>query len=342
MFFKKLFTKSCVQLLEKGDALFKEERFAEARQYYLDAIDKITGSLQDQQVLAHLKSMLSKCGNSLGEMNIAEAEAAFRSGNPRKAAEYLQLSLELADDVSIREKAETLLTSLAEFPAEPAVNMKSSAKHDCASCSSSHSPTTEPDPIRPDHLHANEQFLLLANTLPGDLPQRYSSLGEEFASAFLLAHSDNPDEALNKFRQLLSTGENDIILYETALLEFRAGRMSVCESLLKRALKINADNPVCNLSLAQLYADTGRLDEAAAVLKRMMDQMILHEQALVMLADVHTLQGDNESAVTILTSGLQIPVLKKASAERLVRILAAQGRDDEAAYLFKTYLKGCC
>jgi len=43
-----------------------------------------------------------------------------------------------------------------------------------------------------------------------------------------------------------------------------------------------------------------------------------------------------------LSSGIQLPALKKAAAERLVEILSTQGRDDEAAFLTKTYLKGCC
>lgn len=342
MFFKRFFSKSFTQLLEKGESLYKDGHYAEARQYYADALEKISTHDGEQQSLAHIESMLSSCGNRLAEMNIIEAEAASRSGNVRKAVEHLELSLALADDVSVREKAEALLASFAELPSVQSVKSAPAAKHDCNSCSSSHQPSAEPDPVLPDHLHSHEQFQLLVNTLPGDLPQRYSSLGEEFALVYLLAHSENSDQALNKFRQLLLAGENDIILYETALLEFRNGRLDVCEALLNRALKLNEDNPVCNLSLAQLYADTGRLGEAEVFLKRMMSRMILYEQALVMLADVLTLQGDHENAVKLLTDGLQMPSLKKASAERLVQILAAQGRNDEAAYLFKTYLKGCC
>jgi hypothetical protein len=74
----------------------------------------------------------------------------------------------------------------------------------------------------------------------------------------------------------------------------------------------------------------------------MMERLILYEQSLVMLADVYTAQGDQENAINLLSSGILIPALKKASAERLVPILASQGRDTEAAFIVKTYLKGCC
>lgn len=342
MFFKKFFSKSFEQILAKGEALFKGAHYAEARQYFCDALEKVHDSTGEEQNRAYLHSMISKCGNFLAEMNICEAEAALRTGNDQKAAEHLDLSLELADDVLIREKTGKLIASLIKPSSVDNNKAEIVRKQSCSSCSSSSSHTPETSHALPDHLHSHEQFQLLINTLPGDLPQRYTSLGEEFADAYLLAHSDDNAKALNKFRQLLSTGENDIILYEIAILEYKDGRADVCESLLRRALQLNADNPVCNLSLAQLLADVGRLVEAADLLRNMMERMILYEQSLVMLADVYAALGDQENAIKLLSNGIQMPALKKASAERLVPILAAQGRDNEAAYIVKTYLKGCC
>lgn len=342
MFFKKFFSKNFKQLLEEGDSLFKENRFSEARNCYLDALEKLHNSAAEPQTLDHIHAMLAKCGNRLAEMNIFEAEAAISAGSTKKAAEHLDLSLELADDVSIREKADKLFSSLSASIDSESGKPVSSGKHGCASCGPNHHAAPQPDTVLPDHLHSHEQFHLLINTLPGDLPQRYASLGEEFASAYMLAYSDESGAALNKFKQLLSAGENDIVLYETALLEYKEGRLDVCESLLQRALKVNGDNPACNLSQAQLFIATGRLDEAVAFLKGMMDRNILFEQSLIMLADVYAMKGDQESAITLLSSGIQIPALKKASAERLVPILSSQGRNDEAAFLAKTYLKGCC
>jgi len=342
MFFRGLFAKSIEQVMGKGDSCFKEERYSEARQYYLDALEKIQNPAGEQQNLDYIRAMLAKCGNSLAEMNISEAEAALRAGNNQKAAEYLELSLELADDVSIREKTEKLISSLIASASPESNRVEPTGNHGCSSCGPGHHSKPLLAPILPDHLHSDEQFLLLVNTLPGDLPQRYVSLGEEFASAYLLAHSEESGEALSKFRQLLSAGDNDIILYETALLEYKEGRIDVCESLLHRALTLNRENPVCNLSLAQLFTETGRLEEAAVLLKSMMDRTILLEQSLILLADVYTIKGDHENAITLLSSGIQMPALKKAAAERLVAILSTQGRDDEAAFLIKTYLKGCC
>lgn len=189
---------------------------------------------------------------------------------------------------------------------------------------------------------SGEQFLLLIHTLPGDLPKRYEALGENFAEAYLLAHSDDLHSALALYKELLSQGENDILLCEIALLEYRLGMPDRCETLLRRALTLDEGNPLVHLSLAQFYIDTRRLSESVPVLSGMMERDMLHDQAMLMLGDVYAMMGRVDEAIEVYTRGLQLPALKKASAERLVQVLTAQDRTDEAAYLFKTYLKGCC
>ena len=342
MFFSRFFSKNPRQLREQGDSLFKESRFAEARHLYQDAAEKLSSSESDKDEIAYIQSMISKSSNALAELNVIEAEAAIRSGNYDKAEEYLKLSLELADDVSVREKTDKLFSMINESQSTPAAPGKPASSHGCSSCSPSHHLPPEPDSTLPDHLQSHEQFQLLVNTLPGDLPQRYIDLGEKFASAYLIAHSEYPVKALEIFNELMSQEESDILMYETALLFFRGGDLVKCEHLLKKALRVNDSNPVCCLSLAQLYAESERFDDAISLLTLMSERQILPEQALIMLADVHSMKGDTGNAIDILGRTIEMPVLKKASAERLVRLLASEGRDEEASFIAKNYLKGCC
>jgi pentatricopeptide repeat protein len=342
MFFSRFFRKNPQQLKEQGDTLFKDGRFAEARHLYMDVAEKLSSSESNKEEIAYIHSMISRSANSLAELNIIEAEASIRSGNYDKADEYLKLSLELADDVCIREKADELFLIINESQSVAATSVKQAGNHNCSSCNSSHHLAPEPDSTLPDHLQSHEQFQLLVNTLPGDLPQRYTDLGEKFASAYLIAHSENPGKALEIFIELMSHEESDILMYETALLYFRGGDAVRCEQFLKKALTVNDSNPVCCLSLAQLYTESGRFDDAISLLNLMSERQILVEQTLIMLADVHAIKGDTGNAIDILSRTIEIPVLKKASAERLVKLLASEGRDDEASFVAKNYLKGCC
>jgi tetratricopeptide (TPR) repeat protein len=342
MFFSRFFGKNSQQLKERGDSLFNDGHFADARLTYLDAAEKLASTGSNNEDLAYIQTMISRSANSLAELNIIEAEASIRSGNYDKAQENINLSLELADDVTIREKAEQLLFSINEPQSTSVAATKPAGSHTCSSCSSSHHHSPEPDSFLPDHLQSHEQFQLLVNTLPGDLPHRYMDMGEKFASAYLIAHSDNPGKALEIFNELMLHKESDILFYEAALLYFRGGESVKCEQLLKKALAINDANPVCCLSLAQLYAESGRFDEAITLLNFMIEHQILAEQSLIMLADVHAAKGDSVNAIEILSKTLEIPALKKASAERLVGLLTAEGRADEASFIAKNYLKGCC
>src|SRR5690242_1851552 len=110
MFFSKFFRKNPQQLREQGDTLFKEGRFADARHLYMEAAEKLPSSGANDEDITYLRTMISRSSNSLAELNIIEADASIRSGNYAKGEEHLNLALELADDVSVREKADELIS----------------------------------------------------------------------------------------------------------------------------------------------------------------------------------------------------------------------------------------
>ena len=342
MFFSRFFKKDYSKVKGKAESLFASGHFAEARSRYLDAVAIINESNENVSELDFLHRRIADAGNRLAEMNIDEAEAAYRSGNDLKAAENLQLALELADDVSLRQKAESLLQSSGIINKKTEEVPPVQKSHGCATCSTSGHKTEDIHSDIPDSLTPTERFQLLINTLPGDLPQRYSELGEKFASAYLFAYDDDFNEADRLYNEILESEKSDIVLYEKGILHFRAGDLTGCEMLFKYSLTINNSNPLAHLGLAQLYADTRRFDEASVILSAMIQADILPEQSLIMQGDIYTAQGFYDKAMQIFTPALEDPALKKTAAERLVHILNAQGRETEAAYLVKTYLKGCC
>lgn len=341
MFFRKFFSKDGSQLKDKGDKLFAAGHFADARNTYEAALEQFDREDSPAAERAYVCSQISKAANKLAEINLSEAETAFRLGDIKKGSEHLQLSLELADDVRVREKAEFLLANLENANDLVVDRSSHQATHACASCATSSPLATElSDPAT--ELPDDEQFQLLVNALPGNLPQRYGQLGEKFAIAYLFAHKEMSAEALTLIDELLSAGENDILLYEAALLHFRSGDAVTCEQYLRRAMQIEVTNPLCHLGLAQLYVDTGRYGNALEILETMIARDILLDHALIMSGDVHMLQGEQSRAIEVFTAALNNPGLRKIAAERLVTILGSQGRDAEANYLIKTYLKGCC
>ena len=163
-----------------------------------------------------------------------------------------------------------------------------------------------------------------------------------FAHGYLLIHDGDETGGEEVLVNLPELQDNDIVLYELALLSFRKGQPDVCEQMLRRAIERNSANPLCYLGLVQLLTDTGRLTESVPILQFMIDNQLLAEQAIVFLGDVNLNLGNIDLAMDNYARALELPLAAKAAAERLIPLLRNDNRDEEAAFLFKKYLKGCC
>jgi tetratricopeptide (TPR) repeat protein len=183
---------------------------------------------------------------------------------------------------------------------------------------------------------------LYFQTLPGDLPERYAGMGEEFARGCHLNLAGDEEAALRVFEGLSLDTDNDILNYEKAILSYHKGDSGKCEQLLLEALGLNPANPLCTIGLAQLYTEIGRGPEALQVLERMIASDLLPEQARMMQGELYTLLQDEPNAVESYSKLLTSPKFAREAAERIVPLLERQGRNEEAAYLVKKYAKGCC
>ncbi len=134
MFLKKLFNfgKDYNHYLEKGDKYLADERFADARNAYGEALEKLEAS--GEAALSQIEAVRQKIaltGNMLGRLNLVEAEHALSSGDREKAGEHLRIVMDLADDATLRKNAERLQAEL-DSEAPEAEHVK--AVHNCGSC----------------------------------------------------------------------------------------------------------------------------------------------------------------------------------------------------------------
>ncbi|WP_298269342.1 tetratricopeptide repeat protein [Geobacter sp.] len=339
MFIKKLFRKGHESYLEKGEKLLAAGRVAEARTLFQDALESLSSDCPGRDAVeAQIRERIALTGNRLAELNLEEARHALKSGEMAKAEEHLNLALDLAEDVTIREKAEKILAAI------PSDGLHEHGVHDGAGCSGCHGTSCQPTESATFSSHGlmdSDRFELLVRPLPGDLPERYLDLGKEFAKGYLAADAGDTAAARAVYEDLLSRDENDILRYEIALLDHRAGETERCERQLRRALELNDANPLCNLVLVQLLGETGRFAEAISHLQGMVARNILTEQAEMFLGDIYHAQGDNLRAIEHY-SRLLSGQYKREAAERLAGVLVECGRNDEAEYVVKQYLKGCC
>jgi tetratricopeptide (TPR) repeat protein len=341
MLLKKLFnfSKDFNYYLEKGDRYLAAERFADARNAFGEALKKIgeSGEAPISQVEA-VRQKIALTGNMLGRLNLVEAEYAISSGDRKKAEEHLRIILELADDKTLRENSERLLAEL-DSDAPRAEWVKD--VHDCGSCGEVDAETGDDGRhVTDDNISGEDRLALYFQTLPGDLPERYAAMGEEFGRGCLLTLEGNEEGALRVFEELSADTEDDILSYEKAILYYHRGDAGKCEDLLQKAIGLNPGNPLCGIGLVQLYIETGRETEALQVLDRMISDDLIPEQATLMQGDLYSLLRDESNAIESYSRLLTSPKFSREAAERIVPLLESQGRSEEAAYVAKKFAKG--
>ncbi|WP_232279002.1 tetratricopeptide repeat protein [Geotalea uraniireducens] len=340
MLFNKLFQKNYRYYMEQGDKFLQEGRFADAKYSYGEAIDKIdTTNDAGKADMLRLQNKIIIVNDGLADLNLLEAEHAINCNDRSKAEDHLLLVMELAEDVTIREKAGKLLENLTVQ--NHSTNLINN-NNGCFGCKSSAEELSENSHVSDDQLSMEDRFELLIHTLPAPLPERYAALGKKFACAYLLIHDGDDVKALQILEELLSENENDILLYEAALIKYRCGEIIDCERFLRQAISINPSNSLCYLGLVQLLIDSDRLHEVIPVLNHMIEFGLLSDQALVLLGDVYVMIGDDLKAIDNFSKALSSPGVARGAAEKLVSLLKKHDRVEEAAYISKRYLKACC
>jgi tetratricopeptide (TPR) repeat protein len=343
MFFSKFFKKDHLHYLAQGTKHLAAERYADARVDFLEAQACCPAEAAD--AARQISAGLSQAGNHLAELNLAEGSYALNAGELAKAVDNFTLALQLADDPKLKARAQAGLQQVDQPQPAPAVAASSSKSgghggSSCGSCKDGGTHAIEDD--QGAGMHEDDRFFLLVQPLPGDLPGRYCALGEKFVRAYLLIQEGNDAQALPILQEMQLSCENDIVNYEVALILYRAGRAHECEEMLKGALRLNPGNATVYLALVHLKADAGQYAEAIGIVSRMKELGILADQAQYMLGELHEASGDQAAALEAWSQALELPSVAKASAERLIPILSSQGRGEEAKYLAKRYLKGCC
>lgn len=341
MFFSRFFKKDAETLLQKGEKLLASHDFSHAAHTFEDALVTIKNECPDDTgKITRVKQGLIDARNALALLNVQEAEHQIQLGNMEKAEEHLDLAISQTEDKTLHEKAAALRIQAAQAQAQiPA--KKTASGHSCSGCGSHDHGNNQSEANDPDLHFAGDRFELLTSSLPGDLPQRYTSMGDEFVKAYMMSDENLDEEALKTFRSLPGCEENDIILYEMAVLYHRQNNLRECENLFKKSLTVNPTNPVTNLGFFHLLADAGRLPEAATHLESMIALDVLTLQAQLFLGDVKAGMGQGSAALDIYSELLQTPFAKEA-AKRVVPLLQAAGREQEAAFVAKQHLKGCC
>ncbi|MSN25759.1 MAG: tetratricopeptide repeat protein [Geobacter sp.] len=334
----KLFSKSPLDLLAKGDRHLESESFFDARTCYEDGLQRCSNSAEGQDLADKLKKRIETANYKLAELNLSEAEFAFTRGEIRKAIDNLELVKTLTYDAIIREKAEVLIQQCCATDDNPEEQAKAS---DCSSCSHVSGSDGSDSPHYDESLPPMEYYDLLIRQLPIEQYLRYSELGEDFACAYIATSQDRHEEALSYLEKCAGITDQDIYYCETGKILHRLGNDQDAEQLLRKAIQVNRKNTLSWYNLALLLIESGRLDECLQVLDTMVAEEYMPGEAMLMRAEIMESTGDHERAINQYTQLLTTPYARTA-AEKMYGILLLTDRQNDAAVIFKKYLGKCC
>jgi len=334
----RLFSKTPVDLLAKGDRYLDSEAFFDARTCYEDGLKRCSDTDSENDLKLTFQQRIEAANLKLAELNLSEARFAFSRGDTVKAIDHLELVKTLTYDAVVREKAETMLNECRVADDAPAEQVKASA---CGTCSHTTGIDCADSPQDDDSLHPMEYYDLLIRQLPTEQYQRYVELGEDFAYAYVAASQDRHEDALTRLEQCAGTVDQDIYCCEIGKVLHRLGKDLEAEQYLRKALQHNRSNTLIWLNLAMLMIDSGRIAECMQVLDTMIAEELMPEQAMLMRAEILEASGDLDGAINQYTP-LLTTAYARSAAEKLYGALLAVGRQNDAAVIFKKYLGKCC
>lgn len=341
--FDAIFAKNPRQLLERGDRLLENKRYFDARSSYEDALAGFRKQGADNEQIATCCQRIDQANRCLAQLNIDEATHLIRRGDQKKAAEHLELAKSLSNDQEIHTAADQHLARLEEIEYDTPADTAPESASGCSSCSSgSCSPPAEVAVENPDaDLPLLVYYELLIQQLPSEVKPRYAQLGEDFAALYVEASKNNHEEALQRLEAWNDPAARDIYFYEKGMCQYRMGRVREAEASFRYSIKIREDNSLAYIGLVLLLLESRRLPEADVQLDHMISQGYLPEQATLFKAEIRLAYGETDHAIELFSSLIKTPYERQA-ATRLHETLIHCGRDQEAAYVLKTYLGGCC
>ena len=138
--------------------------------------------------------------------------------------------------------------------------------------------------------------------------------GEREALSFLTAHPDASP------------------LYDVLYAHYRAsGKLDDAAKLLLRKIEKNPGNPAFRVQLARHYADAGKKTEMAAALQPILEDSDRTPPALLLVGDFYNSINDHDAALRILNQGLEeFPQSKDAYRKKIAATLVTAGKLDQA------------
>ena len=180
-----------------------------------------------------------------------------------------------------------------------------------------------------------EQFLRAATTLKPTANPEEGQARAWLALAHLLENK-KPDDALQAYRKASELMPKDPEPHLSAgLLRERQKEFSDAEAEYKQVLELDPHSTEAAIGLTNIYMKSGHLGDAEPLLRRLATERLDDAGIHLQLGRVLAAQGKKDDAITELQTALKLTPNDSEAQRELVDLLTSAGKNDQAEVIYR-------
>ena len=254
--------KSFESIEEKGDRLVRSNDLGLAKLEYEKALSRLeaASSAQVSQDRDRIEMKIQETGESLALQHKTTAEELIEAGCFEEAGELLDLARELTHDPQLSSDIDTL--SAEVVPGAMAARQTEELEE-------------TPDWEEFDTDDEDGYFLILCSTLPDDVQEAYTDLGENFQSGYIALNRGDFESATVLLNRALEDQGQDItyVHLELATVYLNLGDTQGARDLLEAFIEIYPESLRAYEVLCEIYWESEAYDLADTLLKSCPDTL---------------------------------------------------------------------
>ena len=249
--------------LERLRKAIEQKRFADAC-LLAEQLAEQSLSATDAAEVERLRLL---AGDGLAGLNLSEALGMRNCGDLALAEEHLQLALQQACGVDLRQQIEQ---AIAELPISPEVAPPASGGSACGSCGPQPGVTLAMEDL--DSPDADSQLELILTSYPSGLADRYRQKSAAFLQALLCSHSGDDAAALPLWQRLAAAERDDLYWFELGSAMARSNQLAEARKALEKSLQLNAGMLFATEALVPVLVGLGKAGDARQILQKMLER----------------------------------------------------------------------
>jgi tetratricopeptide (TPR) repeat protein len=322
--------KSFESIEEKGDRLVRSNDLGLARLEYEKALSRLeaASSTQVSEHRERIEMKIREAGESLALQHKTTAEELIEAGCFEEAGELLDLARELTRDSQLSSDIDTL--SAEVVPGAMVARQTEELEE-------------TPDWEEFDTDDEDGYFLILCSTLPDDVQEAYTVLGENFQSGYIALNRGDFESAAVLLNRALEDQDQDItyVHLELATVYLNLGDTQGARDLLEVFIEVYPESLRAYEVLCEIYWESEAYERADTLLQSCPDTIKTSLPILLLMGETLFRSGKQAEAVSFYLKSNQYLGWDEHISVAMARTYEAMDKREEALATYQEVMASC-